>query len=176
MVQNFTNSFSTKSNIIFGSTSLKDVFWYVQRFPIPEIQMDGIRTNSRAGSRLYLPADTVTFGPLMLDVIVDKDMVVYDTLYAHFVKRLNIDTGSFDKSGYFDIWVQVNDGEGNAIRKFTFEKARLTNFGGLEFDSTDEGDSEQIIQLTFEYNTFDYDNCFLKMHPATECERAFPKD
>ena len=170
----YNNSFNTKTNIQMGSNSMRNIWWNVQEFEIPGISMSPSRQNTRAGANLLFAPDTAVYDDLSLTIILDKDFKVYDSLYAFFVERLNIETGTFEKEGFFDIWVQVYDGEGNPVKKFTFYDCRLINFGGVQYSSTDQEDSINAITITIEYLYFDYDNCFLKLHKPNECELQFP--
>ena len=158
-----SNSFTTATNIQFGSLEMKEMWWNAQTFSLPEITLAPPQVNNRSGALINLGSDTVTYGELSIQVILDKEWKVYDSLYAHFVKRLNVESGVFAKEGTFDLWVQMFDGKGKAVKKFDFFRARLTSFGQIEFDSTDSEDTNNVLEMSFVFDYFDYDNIFDKI-------------
>jgi hypothetical protein len=139
---------------------LTDLWWYAQSFELPEISTSPPRVNGRSGAMINLAADNMEYGEISVTAILDKEFRVYTELYEFFIKRLNVNSGNFIKYGQFDLWVEVLGGEGTVIKRFDFYKCRLTNFGGVEYDSTTPEDDHQYISLGFVYDYFDYDRTF----------------
>ncbi len=156
------NSYSTESNIIFGSTALQNIWWNAQTFQLPSISLSPPQVNTRAGALINLAGDTVDFGDLSIDLILDKEWRVFDELYAHFVKRLNVETGKFIKYGQFDLWVEFFDGEGNSQKKFWFYNCRMTSFGDLSLTTQGTEDDLNVLNVSFVFDYMDYSNSFYK--------------
>lgn len=164
-MSNNNNSFTTATNIQFGSTEMPGVWWNAQTFSLPAMSLAPPQINNRSGALINLASDTVDYGELSIQVILDKEWKVYDELYIHFIKRLNVETGTFVKEGTFDMWIQMFDGQGNPRKKFDFHKCRLTSFGQLDFDVGDAEDTQNVFEMTFVFDYFDYDNQFRKLLP-----------
>ncbi len=147
------NSFSTSSNIQWGSTALEGLDLNAQSFSLPELSMSPPAINTRSGANIHLAADTVDYSDLAIEVILDKEWKIYTLLYNHFVKRLNVTNAQFVKEGTFDLWLNVYNGEGNVVKKFWFYRCRLTSFGSIDFDIMTTDDTLNTMSLSF---VFDY--------------------
>ena len=156
------NSFSTATNIQFGSNEMREVWWNAQTFSLPVITLNPPQINNRSGALINLGSDTADYGELSIQVILDKDWKIYDELYSYFVKRLNVETGEFTKEGTFDLWAQFYDGQGDPVKKFDFFRCRMTSFGGVDFTTQDSEDSHNILDMTFVFDYMDYDSNFFK--------------
>jgi len=154
------NSYSTVSNIQWGSYILKDLNLNAQSFVLPELSMSPPAINTRAGANVHLAADTVDYSDLTIEVILDKEWEVYTMLYEHFVKRLNVENSQFVKEGTFDMWLNIYDGEGKTVKKFNFYRCRLTQFGSMNYDIMTSEDELNTMTLQFVYDYFSYDDNF----------------
>ncbi len=150
------NSFSTNTNIQFGSSEMKTMWWQAQTFQLPIITLSPPQINSRSGALINLASDTVDYGDLSVDLILDKEWVAYDELYQHFIKRLNVETGNFEQFEQFDVWIEVFDGEGKSVKKFWFYNCRLTSFGDINFSVYDTEDQLNVLNMTFVFDYMDY--------------------
>ena len=162
------NSYSTVSNISFGSNEMKNLWWNAQTFQLPAITTTGIKINTRAGAMIGLASDTVEYDDLSIDLILDKEWKVYDELYAHFLKRLNVETGEFLKFDQFDLWVELFNGEGHSVKKFWFYNCRLQSFGDMLFNTQTSEDELNVLNMTFSFDYLEYDNTFLKARIAAQ--------
>lgn len=156
------NSYSTSTNIQFGSKEMDGLWWNATSFQLPSIALTPPKVNTRSGAPVNLASDTVDYEDLSIDLILDKQWVVYDELYKHFVKRLNVETGKFINYGQFDLWIQILDGEGNLVKKFWFYNCRLTNFGDVNFSTQDAEDEHTVLNMMFTFDYLDYDDNFRK--------------
>ncbi len=147
------NSFSTSSNVQFGSIHLPNVWVNSQTFTLPSINMAPPKVNGRAGAQVALAADVVEYDDLTVDIILDKQWKVWNDLYQHFLNGLNVEQGTFSKENIFDTWIEFFDGEGKSVKKFNFYKCRLLSFGDVSLTTMDGEDQLNTITLSF---TFDY--------------------
>lgn len=161
-IQSSANSFSTATNIQFGSLEMENIWWNAQTFTVPSIILAPPQINNRSGALVNLGSDVTNYEELNITCILDKEWKVYDALYAHFVKRLNVESGEFIKEGTFDVWIQFFDGEGNMIKRFDFFRCRLVSFGGLDVNTQDTEDTLNTLDLSFVFDYMDYDNHFRK--------------
>ena len=156
------NSFSTSTNIQFGSSAMEGLWWNAQTFQLPSITMQPPQINSRSGALINLASDTVDYEDLNIDLILDKEWKVYDELYKHFLKRLNVETGEFLKYDQIDLWIEIFNGAGESVKKFWFYNCRLTSFGDMTFDTQDSEDVLNVLNMTFSFDYLDYDSNFRK--------------
>ena len=157
-VQVSANSFSTVTNIRFGSTTLKDFWWNATSVVLPTISMSPPEFNSRSGANINLAADTAVYTDLMVSLVVDKDWLAYDMIYSYFLEGLNVDTGKFSHFKSFDLWMDILDGEGNPKKKFWFYGCRLTDMSGLIASPDDGEDTIQTLDVTFNVMYYKMDN------------------
>ena len=145
------NSFTTVSNIRFGSAEMMKIWWNVQEINLPSMTFQGPNIGGRAGAQINLASDSVDYGELTLSVILDKDWKVYDEIYDYFLEGLNVETGKFSHYKKFELWVEFVDGKGQVKRRFWFHDCRLSSFDGLLVTTKEDEDSNQVMSLTFDY-------------------------
>ena len=85
-IQSSNNSFSTISNITFGSSELKDVWWNVSNIDLPMISLSSPEMSNRAGSAYKGAADTCSYSDLTVTFIMDKDWKTFDEVYSFFLE------------------------------------------------------------------------------------------
>ncbi len=146
-------SFSTVSNIQFGSIDLQNVWVNSQTFSLPSISLAPPKMNTRSGAMVALASDTVEYDDLTVDIILDKEWKVWNDLYKHFLDGLNVEEGTFLKENVFDTWIEFYDGNGKSVKKFMFYKCRLLSFGDINLSTMDSEDELNNLSLSF---TFDY--------------------
>ncbi len=162
MSQLSSGSFSTITNIQFGSLQMKDLWFNAQSTQLPDISFAPPKVNTRSGALINLAPDTVEYNDLVVGVILDKGWKTYEAIYSYFVQRLNVTTGQFVKDSTFDLWVDFYDGTGKRVKKFWFYRCRLTSFGDMDINVVDAEDTLNEIQLTFSYDYMDFSNYFYK--------------
>jgi len=155
------NSFSTNTNIEFGSNELGDFWLNAVSCSIPGISFSPPEVDGRSGRMVTLAADNVVFSDLVITVLLDKDWKMYDIIFDTFVEMINVQEGTF-KQKKFDMWLQIKDGTGKLIKKFDFYGARLTDIGEFDMDVRDGEDSNIEIILTFRFDYMDFNNIHFK--------------
>lgn len=147
------NSYTTVSNIQFGSIDLPNVWVNSQTFSLPTISLAPPKVNTRAGAMVSLAADTVEYEDLNVDIILDKDWKVWNDLYLYFLDGLNVEKGTFKHQKKFDTWIEFFDGNGNSKKKFMFYNCRLLSFGDINLSTMDSEDEQNNLNISF---VFDY--------------------
>jgi hypothetical protein len=151
---NFNNSFAPDTNVQWGSNYLPELWQNAQTFLIPNIALSHPEIGGRAGARLKRQSDTATFSPLLIDIMIDSDWIVYDILYQNFLKGLNVEEGTFS-STEFDIWLSILDQNAEEKAKWTFHNCRVTDISELNVGTINEDELLKItITLDFDYLTF----------------------
>ena len=113
------NSFSANTNIEFGSKQMPDVWFNAQSIIIPSMSFSPPKVSGRTGVQINLAPDNVTYTDLVIDVILDKDWVIYDAIYAYFMEMMNVETGRFTPKT-MDIWTDIKNGKGEVVKKFWY--------------------------------------------------------
>ncbi|RLD45400.1 MAG: hypothetical protein DRI86_05660 [Bacteroidetes bacterium] len=147
------NSYSTTSNIIFGSDKLPKIWVNAQTFVLPTITLSPPQINNRSGALIALASDVVDYGDLSVDLILDKEWKVWDDLYKFFIQELDVTKGNFLKQKTLDIFIEYFDGSGESRKKFQFYNCRLMTFGEVQSTTTDQEDPLNFLNVTF---LFDY--------------------
>ena len=148
-----STSFSTVSNVQFGSIELPNVWVNSQTFSLPTITLSPPKMNTRSGAMVALASDTVEYEDLTVDIILDKEWKVWNDLYQYFLNGLNVEEGTFLKENVFDTWIEFFDGNGKSVKKFMFYKCRLVSFGDINLSTMDSEDELNNLSLSF---VFDY--------------------
>ena len=149
MRQSSNNSFSTSTNIRFGSYGLPGLWWNVTGVEIPTISMDIPKHNSRPGAMSGIGADTCAYSDLGVDLVIDKEWKSYREVYNFFLEGLNVENGKFTTAKVFDLWIEFVDGQGEVQQRFDFHQCRLQEFGGIVATPNDAEDNLQIMSLSF---------------------------
>jgi hypothetical protein len=143
------NSFSTVSNMRFGATELRDIWFNVSSITLPTISLAPPEMNTRAGANIHIAPDTAVYTDLSLEIIIDKEWEVFDVIYSYFLQGLDVEQGTFTHNKNFELWLEVVDGEGNRMKKFNFHSCRLSEFTGLESLPNTDADDHQTLSLIF---------------------------
>lgn len=155
------NSFSTQTNIQFGSTEIKDMWFYAQSCGIPGMQFAPSKISGRGGVQLNMPGDTMTYTDLTIDMQIDKDWTNYNAIYKYFLECINVDKGTF-ASKKFDMWMDIYNTKGKKIKQFWFYGCLLNDISEIPVDVSDQEDSIMEVSLTFQFDYMDMDNSFFK--------------
>ena len=153
------NSFSTATNITFGSNVLDGIWLNAQSCIIPSLSLSPPKIGGRRGAQINLAGDTVTYTDLTIDVILDKEWEVYDNIYKYFLDGLNVEKGTFSSQA-FDLWLEIRDGSGKPRKKFWFYNCRLNDLGEVPVSNIDAGDELNVFTLAFTFDYMEYDNSF----------------
>ena len=133
-------------------TGLKNVDFHVQNYNLPGITFAQPKIEGRGGFQLNLAPDNVSFMPLVMDIIVDRELKVYDEIYELFVNMVDIKNGTFSQKEFNSSLVMYN-GKGKKLKKFTFFNCQIESIGDLSFNATDDDDAILLLNISL---TFDY--------------------
>jgi len=152
------NSTATSTNIRFGSAKFADLWWNVTDSEIPDISIPEMKLNSRSGALTNQAADTVDYGELQINILIDRDWSVFASVYDSFVRSVNVKDSTYTRDEAFDLWVETVNGEGKAVGRFWFYNCRLSNFGGAVVTPNDESDATQTLSIGFNILYYEYED------------------
>jgi len=157
------NSFGVNSKIQFGSEQLDDLWLQAQSCVIPSITTTNYEVGGRAGAKIKVSADSVQYGQLQIEAIIDSDWAVYDTIYQRFLGNVNVQEGTFQRPT-FDLWLTIMSPDGRKeIRKFWFFNVKLEDIGEVQVMHSNTIDENLLLNLTFTFDYMDLDDSFRKV-------------
>lgn len=148
-------NFADLSNFRVGSDTLKLTPFYVKSFNIPSVSFSHIAMATRSGTKLKVGADTIEFGDLDLEVMIDSNFETYFEILDLMFKEVDWNYDSFAMPE-FDLWLIVSDSKGNEKFRFDFKNCRINNIGNLNLDPEAELGSMFSLSITYDYFTWRY--------------------
>lgn len=132
------NNLAERSNFIAGSSQFKHIPFFITSVNIPDITIDHPEVSGgRFSHNLKLPGDTIRYGILSFEMLVDEDLLIYEELYNLLEANTNAENNTFGDFS-FDFFIEVNNNKGNSVMVFDFENCRINNIGSLNLETTDD--------------------------------------
>jgi len=135
--------------------------FFAQQVQHPSMDITPTEVAYRRVGSVVTPGDTITFGALNMDVLLDENMKVYEELYDWFVRLVNENhknnTGKMyddSLSSYCDIRVSVLSSHNNSNRTIKYVNALPISLGDIAFTASTD---EQFISfpVTFRFDYFE---------------------
>ena len=146
-----TNNLAQKTNFIAGSDKFERVPFYLTTVNIPGLTLSHPRIGGRAGTQLNLSGDTIEWGSLAFDMLIDEDFEVYKELMQIIRRNIQAPEGTFSDF-YFDFWIEVSNSKGHKVLKMEFSNCRIESIGDITLDSQDESTEHVLpIGMAFDY-------------------------
>lgn len=146
------NNFAQRTNFLASSPAFKNIPFFLKSVMIPNLSLSHPEVGGRDSYRMKLAADTVSFGPLSFEIIIDEDLKIYEEVFDIVTKQVSTSTGTFGVTD-FDFVVSMNDNKGHEVLKFYFEGCRVSTLGDLVLDTADEG-TEYFLSVDVDFNRF----------------------
>jgi len=144
-------NFSQSNDFTCGTKELPLSTFMIQRVSIPSIDLSPTELNSRAGAKFTVAGDTLSFGTLDIEILIDESFSSYKELYQMLTKHVSLEKGTFGDF-QFDFWVEGNNALGNSKIKWEFYNCRFQSFGSIDFSTTDDLTERTFsISLKFDY-------------------------
>lgn len=153
------HNLAQKTNYIAGSNKLELSPFYITTLNLPGINLSHVELAGRAGSKLNVTGDTITYNTLSIEVLVDEDFKVYHEFMDKIFDNINQTDGTF-KTIEFDFWVEVSNSKGNKLFKMNLHNCRVESVGDVQLDSSDDT-TEYTLPIEIKYDYYDLDkiNC-----------------
>lgn len=139
------------SNFMVGSDTLKITPFFIRAFNIPGISFSHPSMSTRSGVKLKLGADSMEFGDLDLEVLLDSDFNTYFELLDLVFKEVDWDYDSYSMQ-QFDLWVVSRDSSGRELFRFDFFNCRINSIGNLSLEP--EADLGAMVSLSVSYDYY----------------------
>ena len=144
------NNLHQSTNWIAGSPAFVNIPFYLVSLNIPGINFNYPELNKR-GMILNAGADSITFGTLSFDMLIDEDFVVYNEFMDIVLKNYNTENGTTEDF-VFDFFIDINNNKGNQVLKLEFHNCRLNNIGDITLDSQDSAVNHKMnVEIKFDY-------------------------
>lgn len=138
-----------------------NIQFFAQQVMHPAMDINVSEQSYRRIGAVVTPGDTINFGTLTMDILMDENMNVYQEIYDWMHRLVETETkantgrmfsGDDDLSSYCDIRVSVLTSHNNISRTIRYINALPTSLGDIAFASTQEG---QYITFPASFR-FDY--------------------
>lgn len=150
-----TVNYATQTNVMAGSDIFKLTPFFLQQVSIPGISFSHPEVGGgRFGSVGTLNADTINYGDLTIEIIMDESFLVYDEIMGVINKQIDIVTGKFTQKT-FDFWVTVTDSFGNELIKWTYHNAKIESISDFQYDYSSE-ETMFTLSVTLKFDRFEY--------------------
>ena len=155
----------TGFKIAIDRENFPNLQFFAQQVQHPSMDINASEQGYRRIGTVVTPGDTISFGTLTMDILMDENMRVYEEMYD-WIKRL-VETNHRQNTGrlytqnsdslasYCDITVSVLSSHNNILRSFKYVNALPISLGDIAFASTQEG--EYItFPASFRFDYFDF--------------------
>jgi len=153
----------TGFKIALDRKNYPNVQFFAQQVLHPAMDMTTTEIPYRRVGSIVTPGDTLSFGSVTMDVLMDENMNVYQEIYdwmrrlveqQHKANTGRMFSGEDDLSSYCDITVSVLTSHNNISRTIKYTNALPTSLGDITFAATQDG---QYITFpaTFRFDYFE---------------------
>lgn len=161
MQQTLSHSLGDVSNFLVGSHSLPIIPFYIKTFTIPGIVLNDLKYQTRSGIPLHLGADSVDFGSLDLEIMLDGDFKTWLEIQKILRNSIDFKRDTFSMPE-FDLWVLVLDTVSKNVRfKVVFNHCRFLGISELMLDPSAELGATFTAQVSYDWYdviTDDFEN------------------
>jgi len=146
------NNLAQKTNFTAGSDKFKNLPFYLTSINIPGINFSLPEVGGRAGSRLALAGDVLTYNGLSFEMLIDEDFNIYHEFMDQVIQNISPTSGQYADNS-FDFWVEINNNKGHKILKIEFTNCRIESIGDI-FMSTIDDSTESIMTVDVKYDHY----------------------
>lgn len=137
--------------VLIDRQDFPNLEFHAQAVQHPNVAVNPVEVGYRR-TPIALTGDTLDFGTLSMDVLLDEDMQSYSELYNWMEQAVEKKS---DRHDYYDISVFILTSHNNVNKKFTYINAFPIDIGSISLAATD---AEQYISfpVTFRYDYFTF--------------------
>ena len=141
-----------------------NIQFFAQQVQHPSMDMTTTEIPYRRVGTIVTPGDTLSFGTLTMDVLMDENMNVYQEMYdwmrrlvqeKHKANTGRMFSGEDDLASYCDITVSVLTSSNNISRSFKYINGLPISLGDITFASTQEG-QYITFPMSFRFYYFEF--------------------
>lgn len=154
------------SQFLVGSDMLKLTPFFIKNFTIPGIAMSHPELPTRSGVSLRMGADSIDFGELSFEVMLDSGFQTYFELMDLMFTEVDFERDTFS-TPCFDLWVQVLNANKEVLFRVDFKNCRIASVGDLNLDPSAELGSSVSVGIVYDFYTYTREIC-----PEGNCRRG----
>lgn len=151
--------------VVINRENFANLQFYAQTVQHPSADLDNVEVSyPRAGTVPFI-GESITFGVLSMDVLVDENMRVYQEMYDWLVRATEethkLQTSRFSRSApkiasYHDVQVHILTSHNNVNHSFKYINCCPTGIGNINFQATT---SEQYttFPVSFRFDYFEFE-------------------
>jgi len=154
----------TGFKITVSRENFPNLQFYAQQVMHPSMEMNAVDVSYRRAA-VAVTGDTVSFGMLSMDIMMDEKMNVYEELFQWLERMVENkhrpNTGRLlDNSGesiahYCDIRVQILNSANNVARELKYVNSFPISLGDITFAATSDG-QYLTFPVSFKFDYFDF--------------------
>ena len=148
-----TRNYSSKTNVIFGSDFFsQDMTYYLQKVNLPSLSINNIEKGSSRFGFKNFDGQTIDYGKLDMEFIVDAKLEVWKDLIKLFQSKCAPETGLGITQDQRGSWVKILDGNNNEILTVTFSNCMIHELGELEYIFNNSGEENMTVKFSLLYD------------------------
>jgi|TARA_B110000908_G_C9895088_1_gene288492 hypothetical protein len=149
----------TGFKITVSRENFPNLQFFAQQVMHPSMEMSAVDVPYRRAA-VAVTGDTVSFGMLSMDIMMDEKMNVYEELFQWLERMVEEphrpNTGNVESvAHYCDIRVQVLNSSNNIARELKYINSFPISLGDITFAATSEG-QYITFPVTFKFDYFDF--------------------
>ena len=150
------NNLAQHINWILGSDELKITPLYLQSVNLPGINFTHVETGTSFNARAKVQADTASFNPLSLSILLKEDFSNYRELMEKAFSLYNPENGVFAQND-FNIYIISNNLKGNFLFKVDYYGCKIESIDDIDLSTND--DTIPVVfncTITYDYYKIDW--------------------
>ena len=150
----------TSFKLLIDRKHYPNLEFFAQSVSHPSMTMTSVDFPFRKTSVAF-PGDTLDFGELTANIILDEDMNSYTEMFNWMRRNLDnnssnpLNRTSRDASSYADVTLSILSSHNNQTRQVRYIDCVPTALGAIEFQSTSSGTEYITFQVSFSYSYFE---------------------
>jgi hypothetical protein len=168
MANNLTDNVNlfqpTGFRIIIDRKNFSNLEFFAQRVNHPGVINSAVEVQFPRVEGIPMPGNTLQFGELTMDVLLDEDFNAYEEIYNWIVRQVNekhikrrsqMQTTTENPPTYADISIIALTSHNNKNKILKYIDAIPTAVGDIVFDTTNAGVEFVTFPATFRYSYFE---------------------
>jgi hypothetical protein len=150
--------------ITISRENFPNISFFAQQVQHPGMEVNAVEQPYRRVASIPFIGDTIQFGGVSMDIILDEGMNVYQEMFEWLERMVEVkhrpNTGSLytsdnQLSHYCDIRISILNSANNVVREIKYVNAFPTSLGDITFAATQD---QQFITfpVTFRFDYFDF--------------------
>tara|TARA_R110002153_G_scaffold27498_4_gene85392 strand:+ start:764 stop:1246 length:483 start_codon:yes stop_codon:yes gene_type:complete len=140
--------------ILINRQNLPNLEFYAQSIQHPDVDMPVTEISYPRVGKVGVVGESVNFGMLTIDVILDEKMLSYREVYDWMLSAINSEH-KLTPASYFDMTLSILTSNNTPNREFKYINAFPTNVGAIPFSAMNSGEYISF-PVTFRFDYFEF--------------------